>query len=186
MAYSRRRRERPALDQQALNDLALTYVGRFATSRFKLASYLNRKVRERGWAGDREADIEAIVERLGSLGYVDDAAYAVSKSRALTARGYGVRRVDQSLRAAGIAEEDGEEARELAQTEAVESALRFARRRRLGPYGNGGGDRADRERALAAMIRAGHGFALANAILSLEPGTNVSIEMLAKKSYRLL
>lgn len=182
MAYARGKKERPPLDQQALSELALTYVGRFATTRAKLASYLGRKVRERGWGAERPADVEAIVERLCELNYVDDAAYAVAKARALTARGYGVRRVRQSLRAAGIAEEDGEEARELAETEKVDSALRFARRRRLGPFGSGSSDRAARERSLAAMIRAGHGFALSNAILSLEPGTNVSIEMLAEKS----
>jgi regulatory protein len=186
MAYRTSKRERPPLDDQALNELALTYVGRFATTRAKLATYLGRKLRERGWGGERPADIEAIVERLSGLGYVDDAAYAVSKSRALTARGYGARRVNQSLRAAGIAEQDSEEARELAETEKVESALRFAKRRRLGPFAEKSVDPAARERALAAMIRAGHSFALAKAILSLEPGTKVSIEILEEKSYLLM
>lgn len=186
MAYQRSKRERPQLDEQALNELALTYVGRFATTRAKLAVYLGRKLRERGWGGERPADIDAIVERLSGLGYVDDAAYALSKSRALTARGYGARRVSQSLRAAGIADEDGEEARELAETDKVESALRFARRRRLGPFAAEPVDPAARERALAAMIRAGHSFALAKAILSLEPGTKVSIEILEEKTYLLL
>lgn len=182
MAYGRRRKERPPLDSERLNELALTYVGRFATSRAKLAAYLERKVRERGWGEEREPDIERIVERLAELGYVDDAAFALSKSRSLTARGYGSRRVEQSLRAAGIGEEDGEEARGLAQSEAVEAALRFARKRRLGPFGEGGADRAAMQRALAAMVRAGHGFGLANAILNLEPGDDVSIEILAEKS----
>jgi regulatory protein len=175
-------RERPPLDQQKLNELALTYVGRFATSRAKLASYLGRKLRERGWAGDRPADVDGIVERLASLGYVDDAAYALSKSRALTSRGYGVRRVSQSLRAAGIGEEDSEPARDHAEEEAVDSALKFARRRRFGPYGEGGSDRTNRERALAAMVRAGHSFALAAAILAIEPGGNIDLELLKEKS----
>lgn len=182
MARRKGRKVRPPLTGEALNELALAYVGRFATTRSKLASYLGRKLRERGWAGDGAANVEAIVERLASLGYVDDAAFALSKSRALTGRGYGARRVRESLRAAGVEDEDSQAARDLAQAECVEAALRFARRRRLGPFGDGGGDRAGRERALAAMVRAGHPFGLSRSILSLEPGTEVDVESLSEKS----
>jgi len=182
MAAGRHRKERPPLDAQRLDELALTYVGRFATTRSKLASYLGRKLRERGWAGEREADVEAIVDRLAGLGYVDDASYALSKARALTSRGYGSRRVAQTLRAAGVEEADSEGARALASSEAVDSALRFARKRRLGPYAASAPDRAERERSLAAMIRAGHGFGLAKAILALEPGADVDIESLSETS----
>ena len=182
MAYRSSKKERPPLDQEALRELALAYVGRFATSRAKLGAYLGRKVRERGWSGERSADLDGIVERLAELGYVDDAAFALSKSRSLTARGYGARRIDQSLRAAGIGEEDGQEARELAATEAVEAALRFARKRRFGPFAEESVDRPAREKALAAMVRAGHGFTLASAILALEPGAEAYREMLAEKS----
>ena len=182
MAGRTSRKPRPPLNPASLSELALTYVGRFATTRSKLATYLGRKVRERGWSGEIAADFDTIVERLAALGYVDDAAYALSKSRSLTARGYGVRRVSQSLRAAGIGEEDSEEARELAQAEAVEAALRFARRRRIGPFGNGGGDRTERDRALAAMVRAGHSFSLANAILRLEPGAEIDSGQLGENA----
>lgn len=182
MAYARGKRERPPLNPETLKELALTYVGRFATSRAKLASYLGRKVRERGWDRDAPPDLDLVVERLAELGYVDDAAFALSKSRSLTARGYGVRRVSQSLHAAGIGEEDGQEARALAETDAVEAALRFARKRRIGPFAAAPFDRDARQRALAAMVRAGHSFALANAILAIDPGGEVDTEMLAEKS----
>jgi regulatory protein len=177
-----RRREPQPLDSARLDELALTYVGRFATTRSKLGSYLSRKVRERGWAGERPPDTQAIVERLASLGYVDDAQYALSKARSLTGRGYGPRRVGQSLYAAGVGEEDGQAARELAGDESVEAALRYARRRRIGPFAAQAADPAGRERTLAAMIRAGHSFALSKAILSLGPGDEVDIAMLEEKS----
>lgn len=186
MVYGRRRKERPPLDSDRLNELALTYVGRFATSRAKLAAYLQRKIRERGWGEERAPDIERIAGRLAELGYVDDAAFALSKSQSLTARGYGSRRVERSLRAAGIGEEDGEEARAHAGSSAVEAALRFAKRRRFGPFAGEKPDRPARERALAAMVRAGHGFALSAAILAIEPGAAVDNEMLAEKSCSLL
>lgn len=182
MARRNGRKPRPPLNADRLGELAVTYVGRFATTRAKLAAYLDRKLRERGWAGERPADVETIVERLAGLGYVDDAAFALSKSRALTTRGYGSRRVRQSLRAAGVGEEDSQAARHHAEAEAVESALHFARRRRLGPFGDGGRDRAGKERALAAMLRAGHPFELSKAILSLDPGAEVDIESLSEKT----
>lgn len=180
MAMTRPRtgKPRPPLDAQRLQDLALTYVGRFATSRSKLAAYLARKVKERGWDGERPADIEALVERIADLGYVDDAAYALSKARSLTARGYGERRVRQALSIAGIDEGDRQEANDLASDEAAAAALRYARRKRIGPYGTGPGDARDRERQLAAMIRAGHGFALARAIVESPPGSEPDPEVI--------
>ena len=177
-----RHRDPVPLDSAKLDELALTYVGRFATSRAKLGAYLSRKIRERGWAGDRPPEPGRIVERLSGLGYVDDAQYALSKARALTGRGYGPRRVSQSLYAAGIAEEDGEAARALAGEESVEAALRYARRRRIGPFAAEVPDPAARERALAAMIRAGHSFGISRTILALKPGEAVDIEMLEEKS----
>jgi regulatory protein len=161
----------PPLDEAALNELALRYVGRFATTRAKLRSYLARKLRERGWDGAREPDLATIANRFADQGYVDDKAYALSKSQSLTGRGYGKRRVVETLRAAGIEEEDSGAAHDHAEAEAVSAALRFAKRRRIGPFAaSAPRDPRERDKALAAMIRAGHSFELARMILSLKPG----------------
>ena len=149
--------------------MALAYVARFATSRAKLAQYLRRKVHERGWATDGAAPIAAIVERLTDAGYIDDPAYALSKARTLGSRGFGERRVSVELRAAGIEEEDGAAARDLARDGASEAALRFARRKRIGPFAATPPDRKESDKALAAMMRAGHPFDLAKQVLSLPP-----------------
>ena len=143
---------------------------------------LDRKVRERGWEGDAPPDIERLVERLAASGLIDDALYALSKSRSLSERGYGAGRVRQSLRAAGVGEEDGGAARELAADEAVASALRFARRRRIGPFADVAPDRAGREKALAAMVRAGHGFEIARAVVDAQPGIELDAEALREKN----
>ena len=182
MAMSARnpRKPRPPLDAARLDELALSYVGRFATSRAKLLIYLKRKLRERGWDGDGEPPLDGLADRLVRLGYVDDRAYALSKARSLTGRGYGERRVRQALSHAGIAEEAAGDARDLAETEAVESALRFARRRSLGPFAAERPDPRRREREMAAMIRAGHGFGLSRAIIDLNPGDIPDFEMLSK------
>lgn len=169
-------RPRAPLTAEALRALALHYVGKYATTRAKLGAYLRRKVQERGWAEDREAPIEQLAEAFAKQGYVDDAGYALARSRALLARGYGSARVRQSLRTAGVGEEDGAEALELANADAADAALRFARRRRIGPFADHAADRAMRDKAVAAMVRAGHGFALARAIVALEPGSDPDLK----------
>ena len=174
-------RKRKPLNAERLHELALFYVGKFATTRSKLSAYLNRKLRERGWEGDATPDVDRLVERLAGSGLVDDALYALSKSRSLSERGYGAARVRQSLRAAGGDEEDGAAAHELAADEAASAALRFARRRRIGPFADAVPDRVGRERALAAMMRAGHGFDLAKAVVDAEPGSDLDLEELKQK-----
>ena len=182
MRHDRQRRPRPPLSSEKLHELALAYVGRFATTRAKLRTYLSRKVRERGWDDGPAPDFEAIAERFAAQGYVDDAAFALSKSRSLTGRGYGMRRVDQSLRTAGVEEQDAGPAREHAKADRVEAALLFAERRRLGPFASEAPDRKGCERALAVMIRAGHGFGLARAIVDLRPGAEINLVELAEIS----
>jgi regulatory protein len=184
MPANRIRRTLPPLDEQRLNDLALRYVERFATTRAKLRAYLDRKLRERGWGGSAAPDASGIAERFAERGYIDDAAYALAKSRSLSGRGYGKRRLAGALRAAGVDESDSDAARAHADEEAVTAAIRFAERRRIGPFArsdaSGPGDRdRDREKALGAMIRAGHGFALARAIVAMAPAEDVDAEALA-------
>ena len=174
------RKERPPLDETRLQDMALRYVGRFATTRAKLISYLDRKVRERGWSGSQPADVEALADRFARQGYVDDSSFALSKARSLAGRGYGKARLVQSLRVAGVGEDDSAEARDHAETHALDAALRFAQRRRLGPFAAAEADPKVRDRALAAMIRAGHGFELSRAILAISPQGDLPMEDLAE------
>jgi regulatory protein len=165
--------------------MALRYVGRFATTKAKLTAYLCRKVRERGWNDVEGPDPDALAERFCELGYVDDAAYALAKSRWLSSRGYGRYRLEQKLRNAGISEEDKVAAREEAEVEALDAALRFAERRGIGPWGPGKADPRLREKAIARMVRAGHPLSLSIAIASLAPGTEINREQLIgeKRDY---
>ena len=147
----------------------MAYVGRFATTRAKLTTYLRRKIMEKGWDAPQAPAIEPLVERLAALGYIDDAAFALSRARSLGARGYGERRVDQALRQAGVDEADGAPAKEAASDGATAAAIRYAQRRRLGPFALERPDPKARDRALSAMIRAGHRFDLARRLIDLAP-----------------
>jgi regulatory protein len=177
------RRPVPPLNEAKLQELALAYVGRFATTRAKLRAYLARKVRERGWSGEREPNLEALANRFAERGYIDDAAYALSKAQGLTARGYGKRRIVEKLRIAGVEEDDSAAAREHAHEKQLAAALRFAERRKIGPFARENmADRNVREKAIAAMVRAGHPFGLARAIVEIEPGASVDMDELAERA----
>lgn len=164
-----RRTPPPPLDEPALERLALRYVERFATTRGKLADYLRRKVRERGWEG-AAADPERLAERMVTLGYVDDRAFAEARATALTRRGLGGRRVAVALRQAKVGEEDAATVRPLVEASAADSALGFARRKRIGPFADTLADRPKREKQLAQMLRAGHAFAMSRRIVDAPPG----------------
>jgi regulatory protein len=164
------RKVKPPLDAQALEQAALHYTGRYATTRAKLAAYLNRKLRERGWEGPGAPPVETLVARMAALNYVDDRAFAAARAAALSRRGYGARRVGAALRGAGIEEEDAAEAREIAADAAWEAARRFAERRRIGPFAEAEADRPAREKALASMLRAGHPVQIARQFVAARPG----------------
>lgn len=164
-----RRRPAPPLDAAALDRLALRYVERFATTRGKLADYLARKVRERGWEGP-PIEPREVAERMATLGYVDDRAFAEMRAAALTRRGLGGGRVAGALRQAKVGEDDAAAVRPAVAEQAVATALAFARRKRIGPFAPEPADRPRREKQIAAMIRAGHAFGLARRIVEAEPG----------------
>lgn len=151
------------LDGAGLEALAVAYVARFATSAARLERYLARKLAGRGWNGEGEPDPAALVARLCETGYVDDRTFAEAKSASLLRRGYGPQRIGEALNEAGIAGgireavRPGEAARRSA-------ALAMVRKRRFGPYG-GPPDIARREKQLAALVRAGHGFGDARALV---------------------
>lgn len=175
---SSRRNPQP-LTSARLEELALAYVARFATTQAKLRDYLARKLRECGWADEGSPPVDALVGRYAELGYVDDAAWARMKAGSLLRRGYGARRVGEALHVAGVDEElrAGVLPGELEQRRA---ALVFARRRRFGPFAVQGADvqaldvqgldvqgpdRAVREKQVAAMMRAGHRLDIARQIV---------------------
>ena len=177
---SPRKRVPPPIDSARLEELALAYVARFATSAAKLEGYLRRKLRERGWAGAGEGKDEdggaadrtvaGIVARFVAAGYIDDQAFARAKTGSLLRRGYGQRRIARDLDAAGIGADDRAAVRSGMRAQR-QAALLMARKRGFGPFGratnakaaseDGSGgpalpDRARREKQLAAMLRAGH------------------------------
>lgn len=160
------RKTAPPLDEGSLREMALRYVGRYATTRAKLARYLHRKLQERGWAGKAPADIEALVRRFDEMELVNDRLYGEAKARGLAARGYGPRRVESALFADGV---ETELRREITDAHDAHTALAaFARRRRFGPYASSAPEREQARRQFAAMVRAGHDIDLVRRLMAAQ------------------
>ncbi|VVT06485.1 regulatory protein RecX [Erythrobacter sp. EC-HK427] len=164
------RRPKKPLSPAQLHDLALSYAARYATSAAKLERYLQRKLYERGWdeaAGSTPPDVAGLVADFVAKGYVDDEAYARMRAGDLLRRGYGGARVNQALGQAGIGEQVREDVAP-GEAEKRRAALHLAQKRRFGPFASQPVDREKREKAIAAMLRAGHTFDHARAVIDAE------------------
>jgi regulatory protein len=160
----------PPLNNERLRGLALHYVGKYATTQAKLAAYLTRKIRERGWDGERHIDVAALAGQFAELGYIDDAHYANARSRSFVRRGYGERRLNEDLRTSGIGEADALPAREHMSDSSFAAAENFARRKRIGPFATISTPPDKRHKQLQAFLRAGHSFDVARRFVYAEPG----------------
>lgn len=158
----------PPLDSATLERLALRYVERFATTRARLVRYLEAKIRARGWEG-APPDPIAIAERLAALGYIDDQGFGAARAAAMARRGLGARRIRPALRHAGVAAADVDHIVAATDEQALDAALAFAKRRRIGPFAPGTVDDNARRRQLAAMMRAGHSYDISKKIAEMLP-----------------
>jgi regulatory protein len=165
-----------AIDAALIEEWALAYLGRYASSADNLRRVLRRRVRRRLGGGDRDtaiaasdASIDALVARYRGAALLDDEAYAAARARRDLARGRSLRRIAAGLTAKGVGPEDAAAAiailRDGNGDPELDAACAFARRRRLGPYRSArtGGDR---QRELAAFARAGFDRQTAEAVLA--------------------
>lgn len=187
IVYFSRRGERkkrtPAKPTPALVERwAHAYVNRYYSPESSVRASLERRIR-RGCEAHGVSEAEAlgwadeVLTTLREAGVIDDARWAADKARALAERGvapYGVR---QRLRVKGLSSAVIDAAVATLERDRAgdavdprwEAAVAYARRRRLGPFRRDPATRAESfQRDLAAMARAGHGYATARTILESE------------------
>lgn len=171
-----RRRPRPPTPA-SLNNAALHYLERFASSSENLRRVLMRRVERaaRAGAGELEAGapmVDELVARLLASGLLDDRVYAEGRARSLHRRGNSRRAIRAKLRRKGVGDDHIEAALaglvpEVGDEDGDEdgvdlaAARALARRRRLGPWGDG----TRRQRDLAALARAGFAFDVARRVV---------------------
>ena len=176
-----------------LENKALHYLGRYASSEANLRQILKRFGMRKCQPTDADADaddafrqileteIDALITRYRALGYIDDRAFALGRARAMRARGASTRRIIQTLKAKGVDAEiaseimaDGTSADTNPETLSAETpspettaARIYAQRRRLGQYASPASQAKPnwKDRHLASMMRAGFNYATAKSAL---------------------
>ena len=159
-----------------LKDKALRHLARFPASAARLARVLERRAGRAVAAGELEADraealVAEVVQDLVCAGLVDDATYAQGRARALARRGRSRARIRQALGVDGIERSVADEAVVEAMPEENADhalAVRYARRRGLGPFRSTTARDAARERDLRALVRQGFPLPVARTVIDAE------------------
>ncbi len=163
-----------------LHNSGLYYLERYASSAHNFESVMLRKVKKScAFHEDQDyetcaAQVRDLVEKFIRLELLNDDTYTRTKLRALRERGKSKRAIVNYLNSKGIAAPLVEkhwllynEENNIADAEAeFETALIFARKKRLGPYRNS--DKMTPEKALGRLARAGFSYDTARRVLDLE------------------
>ena len=158
---------------------AIDYLGRYASSRHKLSQILqrfaNRKLPDYD-AEDIDAAIQQTIDQCSQLGYVDDRQFAVTVARSERRLGRSQSVIRRRLRQHALSEDIityavGEVDENVANGD-LQAAIRFAQRRRLGPFAKRRSSHHQRlkphqwkKRDLGAMARAGFPLVISQQVL---------------------
>jgi regulatory protein len=178
----------PAVTPAALEAAALHYLERYASSVENLRRVLMRRIDRAARAGviereDGRARVAEVVERLRARRLVDDTAYADGRVRSLSRQGRSRAVIARTLAAKGV-DSDAIDAALAALADSgetdVQAAVRFARRRRLGPFRPAKERAARRDRDLAALGRAGFSYEVARRVVDAPTSDTLGAEALAR------
>ncbi|GGE34878.1 regulatory protein RecX [Agaricicola taiwanensis] len=118
-----------------LRNSALHFLAQRISSEENLRRVLTRRAQRR-IAGAEEADIRAMVDKVVAFcreqRLIDDVAYAETKAAVAARRGQSRRNLSRMLQVKGVAESIVTDAASV--IDDALSAVRFAKRRRLGPW----------------------------------------------------
>jgi regulatory protein len=175
------------ITERSIENAALFYLQRFATSAENLRRVLMRKVHrsarvhatgpdgavDDGAVEDGARIVDGVIDRLLRAGLLDDQKYAEARAVTLHRRGLSAGRIRGRLVQKGLDAEAAQRAlaalgAEIASDRSggdlagvdLAGAVNLARRRRLGPFRAPADRSRMREKDLAALVRAGFGYHL--------------------------
>ncbi|PWC34133.1 RecX family transcriptional regulator [Azospirillum sp. TSO35-2] len=171
---------------QYLENAALYYLERFASSTANLRRVLMRKVDLSARAHDTDREegarwVEELLARYVRSGLLNDETYARMRTESLHRRGASTRLIAQKLAGKGIGRDEADKALDSLREDVgpdldLSAALALARRRRLGPYRLPEVRAAHRDKDLAALGRAGFGYEIARRVVDAEDPEELSGE----------
>ncbi len=149
---------------------AYRYLERYATTEANLKYILQRKVdrilksNQEITTRNHEIDIwiDDVVKKSVELGLVDDLLYATAKLNTYKASGNSIAIIKNKLRAKGVSQDLINEIIEKEREENPDmnfiSAIKYAKRRRFGPFRIRDADLKTSDKEKAAMARAGYSY----------------------------
>lgn len=160
------------ITKQRLKNIGLYYMKRFESSVANLRSVLRRRVNDYAYhtpdfAKQEAYDwIEELLADFQRVGYLDDARYSELKIKDYMSAGKSPRYIQGKLREKGIDENLIEKLIAEQDYDSFESALKLARKKRIGPYSVSEEIRAERRsKDLAILVRAGFDYDVAVKVL---------------------
>ena len=161
---SLRHRPQKKITPQRLKNIGLYYLQRFETSSDNLRSVLQRRVdayaKENPTWNKQEAYqwIENILEEFIQLHYLDDVRFAEIKINDYLRAGKSARYIQNKLRQKGISALKVETLLSEKEYNPLETALKFAERKKIGPYRSAQTRREYRQKDMGSLVRAGFDY----------------------------
>ncbi|HAA92238.1 MAG TPA: hypothetical protein DCS82_06635 [Rhodospirillaceae bacterium] len=172
--------------QKSLENAALFYLQRYASSAENLRRVLLRRVERSARAHDTDREegaefVENIIQRYREAKLLDDGAYAAMRVATLRRRGASARAIRANLMAKGVGSDDIDQALDADTAETPNSELQaacaYARRRRLGPWRSAEQRDERRDRDLAALARQGYSVDVARQVINAETIAELEAEL---------
>jgi len=168
-----RRPPKPATASR-LHNIALHYLERYSASSESLRRVLMRRVAKSAYYLDTDPaegaeHVNAIITRFLQSGLLNDKIYAEGQVLSLFRRGLSLRAIHSRLLAKGvdngIIEQQLSALKDATPNPDLNAAFAFAKRRRLGPFGDPAKRQDRRQRDLASLARGGFDYATAHAVI---------------------
>ncbi len=158
-----------------LRNIALYYLERFETSKENLRAVLRRRIDKYAFFDKEYNPAEAyswadeVVEECLARNFVNDERFAGFKINSYLNAGKPKRYIEQKLKQKGIDEKTVSTLFENLEYSELETALNFARKKRIGRFRSDENSRAEnRQKDLGTLVRAGFDFEVAKEVLDRE------------------
>lgn len=164
------------ITKKRLQNIALFYLQRFESSTENLRTVLKRRIDKYAFQVedfDKEEAygwVEEIIEEFEGYKYIDDERYAKIKVKSYVEAGKSPRYIKAKLRQKGIEEESIETILDEEEYDVFTAALKFAKKKRIGPYRLDEEEREEyRAKDLAKLAQAGFDYDVAIDVIEYMP-----------------
>ncbi|MEZ4323241.1 MAG: regulatory protein RecX [Myxococcota bacterium] len=161
------------MTKRRLTNITTHYLSQRTTTRGHLRRLLMNRVRKSiehhgGDETEMAGWVDSVLDSMVQQGLLNDTAWAESRLNGLMRRGLSERAIRANLRAKLVPAELIDRLLKDAEPDPVQSAVLFARKRRIGPFREHGRE-ASRDKDLGKLARGGFPFDIVRTVLDMDP-----------------